>query len=124
MRTPPFQHVDSISMTQGRHDLKAGVNYSYLWTDIYFPGTQDGAFVFTTDRPFDANDATTLQLFASSVLAVAPEATGTPILIQESARTVVRAFVQAGALALISITLILFIVLRRASDNARRRPRH
>ena len=64
----------------------------------------------------DANDATTLQLFASSVLAVAPEATGTPILIQESARTVVRAFVQAGALALISITLILFIVLRRASD--------
>lgn len=54
-----LQIVDAISMTQGRHDLKAGVNYSYLWTDIYFPGTQDGAFVFTTDRPFDAADAAT-----------------------------------------------------------------
>src|SRR5687768_2546152 len=43
-----LQIVDSISMTQGRHDLKAGVNYSYLWTDIYFPGTQDGSFQFTT----------------------------------------------------------------------------
>jgi outer membrane receptor protein involved in Fe transport len=54
-----LQVVDSVSMTQGRHDLKAGVNYSYVWTDIYFPGTQDGAFVFTTDRPFDAADPTT-----------------------------------------------------------------
>jgi hypothetical protein len=54
-----FQVVDSVSMTSGRHDLKAGVNYSYLWTDIYFPGTQDGSFVFTTDRPFDPNDAAT-----------------------------------------------------------------
>jgi hypothetical protein len=54
-----LQVVDSVSMTQGRHDLKAGVNYSDVWTDIYFPGTQDGAFVFTTDRAFDAADPTT-----------------------------------------------------------------
>lgn len=54
-----FQVVDSLSMTSGRHDLKAGMNYSYVWTDIYFPGTQDGAFVFTTDRPFNAADPTT-----------------------------------------------------------------
>jgi predicted RND superfamily exporter protein len=50
------------------------------------------------------------------VLAVAPEATGVPILIQESAKTVVRAFIQAGALALVSITIILFVALRRVSD--------
>ena len=50
------------------------------------------------------------------MLAVAPEATGVPILIQESARTVVRSFIQAGALALISITIILFVALRRVSD--------
>ena len=37
-------------------------------------------------------------------------------LIQESARTVVRSFIQAGALALISITIILFVALRRVSD--------
>ena len=39
--------------------MKAGINYNNIWTDIYFPGTQDGAFVFTTDKPFDASDPTT-----------------------------------------------------------------
>jgi predicted RND superfamily exporter protein len=39
-----------------------------------------------------------------------------PILVQQSAHTVVRAFLQAGAFALISITLILFLALRRVSD--------
>ncbi len=62
------------------------------------------------------NDNATMQHFAAAVLAVAPEATGTPILIQESAKTIVRAFLQAAGLALLSITLILFLVLRRPSD--------
>ena len=55
----------------------------------------------------DQNDDETMSRFASAVLAVAPEATGLPILIQQSARTVVRAFIEAGALALVSITLTL-----------------
>ena len=50
------------------------------------------------------------------MLTVAPEATGVPILIQKSAKTVVRSFIEAGALALVSITLILFVALRRVSD--------
>jgi len=64
----------------------------------------------------DRNDNQTLQRFASAVLAVAPEATGTPILIQASADTVVGAFVRAAALALVSITVILLVVLRRVGD--------
>ena len=64
----------------------------------------------------DRNDNQTLQRFASAVLAVAPEATGTPILIQASADTVVGAFVRAAALALVSITVILLVVLRRIGD--------
>jgi uncharacterized protein len=64
----------------------------------------------------DQNDDETMRGFASAVLAAAPEATGLPILVQQSARTVVRAFIQAGAFALISITLILFLALRRVSD--------
>ncbi len=64
----------------------------------------------------DGNDNANLKRFASAVLAVAPEATGVPILIQELARTVVRSFIEAGALALISITIILFVALRRVSD--------
>jgi hypothetical protein len=62
------------------------------------------------------NDNETMQRFAAAVLEVAPTATGTPILIQESANTIVRAFRQAAALALISITLILFFALRRVGD--------
>lgn len=64
----------------------------------------------------DGNDNANLRRFASAVLAVAPEATGVPILIQESAKTVVRSFIQAGLLALVSITIILFVALRRVSD--------
>jgi hopanoid biosynthesis associated RND transporter like protein HpnN len=64
----------------------------------------------------DPNDNANMERFANAVLRVAPEATGTPILIQESAKTIVHAFLQAGALALISITLILAFVLKRASD--------
>ena len=66
------------------------------------------------------NDDETMRRFASAVLAAAPEATGLPILVQQSARTVVHAFFQAGAFALVSITLILFLALqareRRSGD--------
>jgi hopanoid biosynthesis associated RND transporter like protein HpnN len=62
------------------------------------------------------NDNETMRRFATGVLEVAPNATGTPILIQESAKTIVRAFLQAGALALILITLTLFFALRRVTD--------
>jgi predicted RND superfamily exporter protein len=47
---------------------------------------------------------------------VAPDAIGMPILIQESADTVVGAFVQAAALSVVLITLILLIVLKRVTD--------
>jgi hypothetical protein len=57
-----------------------------------------------------------MKRFVSAVLAVAPQATGNPILIQESANAVVGAFLEAGGLALASITLILLFVLRRWSD--------
>ncbi len=54
--------------------------------------------------------------FAHAVQAVAPDATEGPISILEARRTVVTAFIEAGACALISITIILWITLRRISD--------
>ncbi len=78
--------------------------------------TADGRARIEVVPKGDANDNKTLKRFVSAVLAVAPEATGDPILIQESANAVVRAFLEAGGLALASITLILFVVLRRLSD--------
>ena len=78
--------------------------------------TEDGRARVEVAPKGDGSDNETLKRFAAAVLAVAPEATGTPILIQQSANTVVDAFVRAAALALVSITVILLIVLRRVSD--------
>jgi hopanoid biosynthesis associated RND transporter like protein HpnN len=78
--------------------------------------TKDGRARVEVRPKGDQNDNDTMQRFAAAVLKVAPEATGTPILIQESAKTIVRAFFQAAAFALISIALILFLALRRVSD--------
>jgi hopanoid biosynthesis associated RND transporter like protein HpnN len=78
--------------------------------------TADGRTRLEVAPRGDPNDNDTLRRFARAVLAVAPEATGVPILIQESAGTVVSAFAEAGLFALVSITVILFAILRRASD--------
>ncbi len=64
----------------------------------------------------DANDNEVLRQFTKAVLAVAPDAAGAPIAIQGAGDTIVRAFIEAGAWALLSISILLFIVLRRVSD--------
>ena len=57
-----------------------------------------------------------MRQFAQAVLKAAPEATGAPISVQETSRTVVNAFVEAGVLAFLAITLMLALVLRRLHD--------
>jgi hopanoid biosynthesis associated RND transporter like protein HpnN len=64
----------------------------------------------------DPNDNEVLRQFARAVLAVEASATGGPISILESGRTVIRAFIQAGGWALASIAFLLWIVLRRFTD--------
>jgi len=64
----------------------------------------------------DANDNATLARFTKAVQSVDPDATGEPVAIQESGTTVVKAFVEAGLWALLSISILLLIVLRRISD--------
>ncbi|MBO0733559.1 MAG: MMPL family transporter [Methylocapsa sp.] len=66
----------------------------------------------------DANDNDNLSRFATAVRAIDPNATGEPIAVQESGKTVVRAFIEAGIWALVSISLLLLIVLRRITDVA------
>ena len=78
--------------------------------------TADGRARLEVVPKGDVGDNATLRRFASAVLDVAPEATGSPILIQQSAGTIVFAFVEAGILALATISVILLGVLRRASD--------
>jgi predicted RND superfamily exporter protein len=57
-----------------------------------------------------------LRRFAAAVQAVAPQATGAPISLQEAGDSIVHAFLQAGVLSAIVITLLLALVLRRLRD--------
>ena len=66
----------------------------------------------------DANDNAAVQRFTAAVRQVAPEATGTTVGIQESSRTIVKAFLEAGLWALLSITILLAFALRRVTDVA------
>jgi len=62
------------------------------------------------------HDNANLRAFARAVQSVAPEATEGPISILEARRAVVTAFIEAGAWALISIGILLWITLRRLGD--------
>ena len=66
----------------------------------------------------DSNDNGTLRRFAKAVRAVAPEATGAPISIQEAGKTIVDAFIKAGVLSFLAIIIILAAVLRSTKDVA------
>jgi uncharacterized protein len=66
----------------------------------------------------DGNDNAVLRRFVTAVRGVAPEAAGTPVFMIEAAATVVKAFLQAGILSVVLITLILFVALRRWIDVA------
>jgi hypothetical protein len=78
--------------------------------------TPDGQARVDVAPKGDSNDNEVLSTFAHAVQAVAPDATEGPISILEARRTVVTAFLEAGACALISISIILWITLRRISD--------
>jgi hypothetical protein len=64
----------------------------------------------------DPNDDEAIRVFARAVQAVEPAASGGPIAIVESGRTIIRAFIEAGLWALISIALLLWLTLRRIGD--------
>jgi len=64
----------------------------------------------------DPNDNDNLRKFADAVLAAEPNAIGGPVSILKSGDTIVKAFIHAGIWALIVISVLLWITLRRFSD--------
>src|SRR6266536_1270788 len=64
----------------------------------------------------DPNDTATVRRFAAAALTIAPDVTGTPVWLIEAERTIVRAFIEAGVLAVLSIAVMLWIALRRFGD--------
>ena len=66
----------------------------------------------------DSRDNATLVRFADAVRAIAPHATGMPISTHEAGLTIAHAFIQAGLLGLVAISLLLLTVLRSAREVA------
>jgi uncharacterized protein len=64
----------------------------------------------------DANNNAVVGRFARAVEALQPSATGEAISSTEWGRTIVEAFAEAAGLALLSIAILLWIVLRRFTD--------
>ncbi|UPK06847.1 MMPL family transporter [Bradyrhizobium sp. 170] len=64
----------------------------------------------------DPNDNDNLRRFADAVLAAEPNAIGGPVSILKSGDTIVKAFIHAGIWALLVISLLLYLTLRRISD--------
>ena len=64
------------------------------------------------------NDNAGLERFAAQVRAVAPNASGGPVSIQEAAKTIAGAFIEAGVLSLIAVTALLLLVLRSLRETA------
>jgi hopanoid biosynthesis associated RND transporter like protein HpnN len=78
--------------------------------------TKDGLMRVEALPRGDPNDNETLRRFANAVLAAEPNAVGGPVSILKSGETVVKAFIHAGFWALISISLLLWLTLRRITD--------
>jgi hopanoid biosynthesis associated RND transporter like protein HpnN len=78
--------------------------------------TKDGLMRVEALPRGDPNDNDNLRKFASAVLDAEPTAIGGPVSILKSGDTVVRAFIHAGIFALVVISLLLWITLKRITD--------
>ena len=67
----------------------------------------------------DPGDDTMLRRFAKAVKAAEPGTTGGPISILHSADTIINAFLHAALWSIISITVLLWVTLRRFGDVLR-----
>ncbi|CAA7620625.1 putative membrane protein actII-3 [Candidatus Terasakiella magnetica] len=65
----------------------------------------------------DMQDQAARTRYVTAVAAIAPDAAGAPISMEQSGRVVVKAFAGAGSAAVIAIALLLGIMLRRLLDS-------
>jgi len=65
----------------------------------------------------DIGDIDKLRRFVSQVQTIAPNATGAPVFILAAGDAVIRAFIQAFAIALVLIFLLLLLLLRSLPDT-------
>jgi uncharacterized protein len=78
--------------------------------------TKDGLMRVEAEPKGDPNDNDNLRHFADAVLAAEPTAIGGPVSILKSGDVVVDAFIHAGIYALVAISFLLWLTLRRVTD--------
>jgi hopanoid biosynthesis associated RND transporter like protein HpnN len=107
-----------ISLDQLRQELKPErINTENIPSDVAGDWvTTDGHARVQVLPKGDPEDTEVLRGFATSVLAVEPNATGPAVFLYEARNTVVRAFIEAGIFALSAIAILLWIALRRMGD--------
>jgi uncharacterized protein len=116
------QDVFILPLRAGLDNLKAGLQAQTITRQSLPPDlvkdwlTAQGQARVSIAPKGDPGDNEEMRHFARAVLKVQPNATEGPISILEAGKTVVHAFIEAGVLALVSIALLLWIVLRRIGD--------
>jgi hopanoid biosynthesis associated RND transporter like protein HpnN len=80
--------------------------------------TPDGRARVSIIPKGDSNNNAVLTRFIDAVVPVVPNVTGAALGIHEGGATIVGAFVEAGVLSFIAITILLLAVLRRVRDVA------
>jgi hopanoid biosynthesis associated RND transporter like protein HpnN len=121
-RGPPIVPLLEANVSEGAarriEDLRLGLQAAPVSLASLPPDLRrdwvaaDGRYRLQVFPKEDARNPQALRTFVAAVQRVAPGATGMPIEIQESGRTVIRAFMVAGCLATAAITAILALVLR------------
>jgi hopanoid biosynthesis associated RND transporter like protein HpnN len=93
------------------------VNFAMLPPDLVRDWvTKNGRYRLEVAPKGDVSSNAALARFTQAVRSVAPDATGTPIVIQESGRTIVNAFIKAGVLSFVAISILLFAWFRRLRE--------
>lgn len=76
----------------------------------------DGTVRFEVFPAEDVRNPEALRRFVAAVRTIAPNATGSPVIIVEAGRAVIRAFVEAAAISIVAIALLVGVILRRPRD--------
>jgi hopanoid biosynthesis associated RND transporter like protein HpnN len=79
---------------------------------------KDGRSMVQVMPAGNSTDNAVIERFTAAVRKVAPDAVGMPVSTQEAAWTVTRAFIEAGVIALLLVSLLLFAVLRNLREVA------
>ena len=110
----------AVTLDQVRYTLQPGpVTRETLPDDIKRDWlTKDGRAMVSVMPAGKSTDNAVIERFTSAVRKIAPTASGMPVSTQEAAWTVSRAFIEAGVIALLLVSLLLFAVLRSAREVA------